>query len=316
MNSFGYIFRLTDYGDTHGVALGGMVDGCPAGVSWDEALLQTMLSRRRASPALPHVTARVEQDSVRILSGVHEQKTTGAPIGFLVENTDVQPDREGLQALKPSHASFVYRQKYLAENNSYCGRASARQTLNRVVGGAIAMMFLKTRNIEIETYPLETIKDTREGDTAGAWVKGVIRHLPAGLGEPVYDKFHARLAYSMLSINAARAFEIGEGFAAARMSGSEYNDRQTADFRFLSNHDGGVQAGITNGQDVCFTVGFKPIPSLQMTQETISFKGASCTLKASSRNDSSVLPRVLPVIEAMTALVVADFLLLEHGHCC
>jgi chorismate synthase len=220
--------------------------------------------------------------------------------------------------MKPSHASFTYKMKYGITDNSGTGRASARQTACRVVGGAIAKLYLKRFRIEICAWDeAEGREKKREknltllensGDTFGALVHGVIKNLPAGLGEPVYNKFDARLAYAMLSINACKGFEIGKGFAAAEMKGSEYNDIQNPDFSFQSNNDGGVQAGITNGEEVCFSVAFKPIPTLQMEQQTIDFDGNPISYTGNSRNDRCVVPRVLPVVEAMAALVVADFM--------
>jgi chorismate synthase len=276
---------------------------------------------------------------VEFLSGIENGKTTGAPIQFKIQNTDVQPDEAMLRVMKPSHASYTYKMKYGITDNSGIGRASARQTACRVVGGAIAKLYLKKFGIEIhaweeaeneEKFPFNRLKgwlpqadgvvekgapsdDGRgkkemTGDTFGALVHCTIKNLPAGLGEPVYNKFDARLAYAMLSINACKGFEIGKGFAAANMKGSEYNDIQNPDFSFQSNNDGGVQAGITNGQEVCFSVAFKPIPTLQMEQHTIDFEGNPIICIGNNRNDKCVVPRVLPVVEAMAALVIADYI--------
>ena len=280
-DSFGIIFRLTDEGDTHGPYMSGVIENCPAGVAIDEGFIRAELARRAPSKDA-NSTKRREPDVVEFTSGIINNLTTGEPIQFKIPNRDVKVDEAQKYVIKPSHASYVYRQKYGAKSNEECGRASARQTVCRVVAGAF-----------------------------GAKVGCRICNLPAGLGEPVYNKFSARLAFAMMSINAAKGFEIGEGFAAAEMCGSEYNDTQNPDFSFNSNHDGGVQAGITNGQDVYFKVAFKPIPSIQLEQQTIDFDGSPVVYKASERNDKCVVPRVLPVVEAMAAIVVADFMLMR-----
>jgi len=312
MNSFGTHFILSDYGGTHDPHIGGTITGCPAGVDMDLEFIQNELARRAPSQH-PNSTLRKESDKVEFLTGIENGKTTGAPIEFKIQNEDVKPDEKMLRVIKPSHASYTYKMKYGITDNSGTGRASARQTACRVVGGAIAKLYLKKFGIEIwawEGMRCEVRGERcEEGDTLGALVYGVIKNLPAGLGEPVYDKFDARLAYAMLSINACKGFEIGKGFAACCMKGSEYNDIQNPDFSFQSNNDGGVQAGITNGQEVYFSVAFKPIPTLQQEQLTIDFNGNPVTCTGSNRNDKCVVPRVLPVVEAMAALVVADFML-------
>jgi len=326
MDSFGTSFILSDYGGTYDTHIGGTVTGCPAGVAIDFDFIQSELARRAPS-AHPHSTQRKETDKVEFLSGIENGKTTGAPIEFKIPNTDVQPDEKMLHILKPSHASYTYKMKYGIADNSGIGRASARQTACRVVGGAIAKLFLKQFGIEINAWEDGICRDAmhcvstarhgdaarhvstdNSGDTFGALIHCTIKNLPAGLGEPVYDKFDARLAYAMLSINACKGFEIGKGFAAAQMKGSEYNDIQNPDFYFQSNNDGGVQAGITNGQEVYFRVAFKPIPTLQMERQTIDFEGNPVACTGNNRNDICVVPRVLPVVEAMAALVTADFI--------
>jgi len=318
MNNFGTSFILSDYGGTHDAFIGGTITGCPAGVAIDFEFIQSELARR-APTRHPYSTQRREGDRVQFLSGIENGKTTGAPIEFKIPNEDVQPDAAMLHVMKPSHASFTYKIKYGITDNSGTGRASARQTVCRVVGGAIAKLYLKKFGIEIHCWEDETTQKQREermrkteneGDTFGALVHCVIKNLPAGLGEPVYNKFDARLAYSILSINACKGFEIGKGFAAASMQGSEYNDIQNPDFSFQSNNDGGVQAGITNGQEICFSAVFKPVPTLQKQQKTIDFEGNETTYTGNNRNDRCVAPRVLPVVEAMAAMVVADFMLL------
>lgn len=309
-DTFGIIFRLTDEGDTHGQHMTGMIENCPPGVEIDEGFIQTELARRAPSGDA-NSTKRKEPDVVEFTSGIVNNLTTGEPIRFKIQNRDVRVDEAQKYVIKPSHASFVYCQKYGAKSNEECGRASARQTVCRVVAGAIAKLYLRRFGITITAEVLSTGKPSCEGDTFGAKVGCRIRNLPAGLGEPVYNKFSARLAFAMMSINAAKGFEIGEGFSAADMCGSEYNDTQNPDFSFNSNHDGGVQAGITNGQEVYFKVAFKPIPSIQMVQNTIDFEGSAVTYKANERNDKCVAPRVLPVVEAMAAMVVADFMLMK-----
>ncbi len=310
-DTFGIIFRLTDEGDTHGPFMSGVLENCPAGVAIDEVFIQEELARRAPS-ADANSTKRKEPDVVEFTSGIINHLTTGEPIRFKIPNRDVMVDEAQKYVIKPSHASFVYRQKYGAKSNEECGRASARQTVCRVVAGAIAKLYLRQFGISITAEVLSTGKPACEGDTFGAKVGCRISNLPAGLGEPVYNKFQARLAFAMMSINAAKGFEIGEGFAAAEMCGSEYNDTQNSDFSFNSNHDGGVQAGVTNGQEVYFKVAFKPIPSIQIEQQTIDFEGNPVKYKANERNDRCVAPRVLPVVEAMAAMVVADFMLMRE----
>ena len=324
MNSFGTSFILSDYGGAYDTHIGGTITGCPAGVDIDFEFIQCELACRAPSQH-PHSTQRRETDKVTFLSGIENGKTTGAPIEFRIPNEDAHPNEAMLHIMKPSHASYTYKMKYGITDNSGIGRASARQTACRVVGGAIAKLYLKKFGIEVVAWedakaklqtPLNGMKEdnftlAKEGDTAGALVHGIIKNLPAGLGEPVYDKFDARLAYAMLSINACKGFEIGKGFTAATMNGSEYNDIQNSDGSFQSNNDGGVQAGITNGQEVYFSVAFKPIPTLQMEQQTIDFDGNPITCKGNNRNDRCVVPRVLPVVEAMAALVTADFFVLN-----
>ncbi|MCQ2285394.1 MAG: chorismate synthase [Bacteroidales bacterium] len=310
-NSFGTLFRLTDFGETHGPAVGGIIDGCPAGVIIDNAFIDNELMRRAASDD-EFSTSRREPDAVEFLSGIYQGKTLGTPIAFVIRNCDVQVNVETQSVIKPSHASFVYKEKYGHADNYGNGRASARQTVCRVVAGAVAKLFLKTLGVEFESSLAEPLVNCPDDDTVGAKIFCKITHVPVGLGEPIYDKLDARLAYAMLSINAAKGFEMGRGFHAAGMLGSEYNDRQSGNFKFLSNNDGGVQAGISNGEDIYFNVAFKPIPTLQRSQETIDFNGNKLEYRGSSRNDRSVYPRVLPVVEAMAALVIADFVLLSQ----
>lgn len=311
-DTFGIIFRLTDEGDTHGPYMSGVIENCPEGVVIDQGFVQAELARRAPSGDA-NSTKRKEPDMVEFMSGIINNMTTGEPIRFRIPNRDVKVDETQKFVIKPSHASYVYRQKYGAKSNEECGRASARQTVCRVVAGAIAKLYLRQFGVDIKAELLSTGKPSCEGDTFGALVVCRITNVPAGLGEPVYNKFQARLAFAMMSINAAKGFEIGEGFAAADMCGSQFNDTQNSDFSFNSNHDGGVQAGITNGQEVYFKVAFKPVPSIQMEQQTIDFDGNPVIFKAHERNDRCVSPRVLPVVEAMAAMVVADFMLMSKS---
>lgn len=312
IDSFGNIYKLTDWGDTHGAYLEGILEGCPSGLHIDRTFIaQEMQRRAPSSDALS--TQRRESDSVEFVEGIDaEGRATGAPIRFRIPNKDVKVNEQNRHIIRPSHASYTYFRKYGITDNELCGRASARQTACRVVAGAIAKLYLRERGIEITAETVSTGTPARDGDSVGALVQGRISGLPAGLGEPVYHKFSAQLAFAMLSINAAKGFEIGEGFHAADMCGSEYNDRMNPDFSFQSNHDGGVQAGITNGQEVVFRVAFKPIPSVRFDQESIDFDGNPAILRGSKRNDLCVAPRVLPVVEAMAAMVVMDALRIEN----
>jgi Chorismate synthase len=307
-DTFGKHYKLTDWGDTHGTCLEGRIEGCPAGVCVPAEFVVSEMARR--APSLHALsTRRMEDDPVEFLSGLDgERRTTGEPIHFRILNRDVRVNEANRHVIRPSHASFSYFKKYGYEDNELCGRASARQTACRVVAGAVAKCFLKTKGITITAETLSTGTPCREGDSVGALVQCRIAGLPAGLGEPIYDKFSARLAYAMLSINAAKGFEIGEGFRAAAMAGSQYNDLLTSGFGFATNHDGGVQAGITNGQEVFFRVAFKPIPSVRFDQPSIDYEGHPAVCHGSDRNDLCVAPRVLPVVEAMAAMVVMDFL--------
>lgn len=309
-DTFGIIYKLTDTGGTHDPFLEGAIEGCPKGTPIDFDFIQSEMARRSPNRSAES-TQRREKDPVIFLSGIDENhKATGEPIRFQIPNQDIQVIEDNRHVIKPSHVSYTYFKKYGNRDNELNGRASARQTACRVVAGAIAKMVLRKQGIEIAAETMRTATPARKGDSVGALVQCRIHGLPAGLGEPVYDKFSARLAYAMMSINAAKGFEIGMGFEAANMCGSEYNDLQNPDFSFKTNHDGGVQGGITNGEDVCFSVAFKPIPSVRFDQNTIDFDGNPAVYKGSNRNDLCVAPRVLPVVEAMAAMVVLDFILL------
>lgn len=333
-NSIGKVLILTTYGESHGKAVGGVLDGFPPEILIDEMFIQSELNRRR--PGISEFdTPRVEEDRLEILSGIFKGKSTGAPISFLVYNKDQRPEEYDvlIDVFRPSHADFTYYKKYGIRDHRGGGRASARETLARVAGGALAKLYLKTRNISIEAHISQIgphqitnhdsrIKDQnvrefleqlkKEGDTCGGIIQCSISGVPAGLGEPVFDKLQADLAKAMMSINAAKGFEYGSGFLAAGMKGSEHNDLFVSDHGIIStltNHSGGIQGGISNGQDIYFRVAFKPIPSLMQSQETVDVAGNSVTLEGKGRHDICTVFRALPIVEAMAALVIADHLL-------
>lgn len=364
MNSFGKLFRLTTFGESHGPAIGGVLDGCPPALFIDPLFIQEQLEQRKSRNRIAS-TPRQEEDSVRWLSGISaDGYTMGTPIAFIIENkatrsTDYTPLSE---IWRPGHADFVYAHKY----GTSCdlrggGRASARETVVRVVAGAIAQLFLKQAcGLEIVSYTAQVGPSPRtpydvtvsqekiaqavmggatpemdalfqrlvtkargEGDTLGAVVSTVVRHLPIGIGSPLYDKLSARLAYAMMSINATRGFEMGNGFEAVSMKGSQCNDRYTSTgeakeggqlLEMQSNHCGGVLAGISTGSPLLFSTAFKPISSINLPQETTTREGHRCTsLMIGGRHDAVVVPRVLPVVTAMTALVLADEYLLKYN---
>lgn len=347
-NSFGNIFRLTSFGESHGAAIGGVIDGMPAGIAIDLDAVQQQLDRRRPGQSAI-VTARRESDRVRVLSGIFEGVTTGTPIGFVIENENQHSADYGniKDAFRPSHADYTYTSKYGLRDYRGGGRSSARETAARVVAGAFAQQALQQLGIDIYAYTSQvgTIaldRDYRrysradieanavrcpdaakaaemeqlisrikaEGDTIGGIVTGVITGVPVGLGEPVFGKLHAMLGAAMLSINAVKGFEYGDGFDFATRRGSEVNDTFTtgADGRVhtLSNHSGGIQGGISNGEDITFRVAFKPVATLLRDVPTIDCHGTDITLKARGRHDPCVLPRAVPIVEAMAAMVILD----------
>lgn len=313
-NSFGTAFCLTTFGESHGAAIGGVIDGCPAGILLDKSLIERELSRRKPGQDNT-MSARKEPDEVEFLSGLFEGKTTGTPIAFLIRNKDAKTaDYENIKnVFRPSHADFTYQMKYGIRDYAGGGRGSARTLLPCVVAGAIAKQILATQGIEIQSNVIQ-IGEEREKDTVGAIVQGTIKNVPVGLGEPAFQKFNAVLAHAMMTINAAKGFEIGEGFNAASMRGSECNDEFIFDgerIRTKTNHSGGVQGGITNGEDVVFRVAFKPIPSVMLPQQTVDIQGNAITLEIQGRHDVCVVPRVLPMVEAMAAMVTLDFILLK-----
>ena len=351
-NSFGNIFVLTTFGESHGVAIGGVIDGMPAGIEIDFDFIQNELKRRRPGQS-KITTSRSEPDKVEFFSGVFEGKSTGAPIGFAVYNTDQHSkDYDNMRALfRPSHADFTYYKKYGGRDYRGGGRSSARVTIARCVGGALAKLVLRKLHIDIKAYTsqvgniilendyhkydLNTIEDNivrcpdqrkaiemtelieqvkNEGDTIGGVVSCVIKGCPVGLGEPEFGKLHAQLGAAMLSINAAKGFEYGMGFAGVGKRGSEQNDAfhsQKGNISTVTNHSGGVQGGISNGQDIFFRVAFKPVATLLMPQETVDEHGEATSFHAHGRHDPCVLPRAVPIVEAMAAMVVLDNYLLN-----
>lgn len=326
-NTFGQLFRVTTFGESHGGAVGCVVDGCPPGLKISIEDIQKELNRRR--PGQSNITSpRKEKDKIEILSGVFEGKTTGTPIMMMVKNNDARSkDYEKLKDLyRPSHADYTYEVKYGIRDWRGSGRASARETLARVAAGAIAKKFLKEKlgikflanieqvgGIEINTTEemtkiIETAKN--ESDSVGGVIRGIIKNVPAGLGEPVFDKLSADLGKAMLSIPAVKGFEIGSGFEGAKMKGSEHNDSFFIDnngkIRTKTNFSGGIQGGISNGEDIWFRVAFKPVSTIGKTQKTVDIKGREIEFEATGRHDPCVLPRAIPIVEAMAALTVID----------
>ena len=346
-NTFGRLLRLTTFGESHGEAVGGILDGMPAGIRPDFDFIRKQLARRRPGQSRL-TTSRNEPDEVEFLSGIFEGQTLGTPIAFIIRNRNTRSsDYEHLKdAYRPSHADFTYEKKYGLRDWRGGGRASARETAARVVGGALAQQIIPHVRIRAGVYAIGNISsqktydqldwdhvdDTpvrsadanlshrfaeiieqakKEGDTLGGIIIGLIENIPAGLGEPVFDKFEARLAAAMLSIPAVKGFEIGSGFAGTRMKGSEHNDIFLPDGSTRTNFSGGVQGGITNGMSIYFKVAFKPVATLMRPQQTIDRQGNEITLPPKGRHDPCVLPRAVPVVEAMAALTAADFYLIQ-----
>ena len=353
MNTFGNLFRLTSFGESHGEAVGGIIDGCPAGLELDIDFIQNELDRRK--PGQSRITTpRKESDTVVFLSGIFEGKTTGTPIAFMVKNENQHSsDYDNLKdVFRPSHADFTYFSKYGIRDHRGGGRSSARETIARVVGGAIAKLFLQRLNIDIKAYTsqvgnialekdymrydLSKIEDTAvrcpdpekaeemialindvklKGDTIGGIITCVVKGTPVGLGEPVFGKLHAALGSAMLSINSVKGFEYGMGFdvnhRGSEVNDSFYNDHGTISTR--TNNSGGIQAGISNGQDIYFRVAFKPVSTILMQQNTVDIHGNETVIKARGRHDACVLPRAVPIVEAMTALVIMDYYLLANA---
>ena len=357
-NTFGNIFKLTTFGESDGPGIGGIIDGMPAGITVDLDFLQSELNRRRPGQSAL-TTDRKEADKVELLSGIFEGKTTGCPIGFLVRNENQHSnDYDNMRdVFRPSHADFTYQTKYGIRDHRGGGRTSARETIARVVGGAFAKMVLQQKGIHITAYTSQVgnialsgnyhdydfneiernpvrcpdaakaaemaqlIAEVKsQGDTIGGIISCVIKGCPIGLGEPVFGKLHAQLGAAMLSINAVKGFEYGEGFAGVTARGSEQNDLFQPDGKggitTLTNHSGGIQGGLSNGQDIFFRVAFKPVATLLREQPTVNKQGQSTLLKARGRHDPCVLPRAVPIVEAMAAMVILDNYMLNNTSKC
>ena len=353
-NTFGNIFTLTTFGESHGEAIGGVIDGMPAGIDIDLDFIQQELDRRRPGQS-KLTTSRQEADRVELLSGVFEGKSTGCPIGFVVRNTNQHSqDYENMRHLfRPSHADYTYQEKYGIRDHRGGGRSSARITISRCVGGALAKLVLRQMNITIQAYTSQvgtialekdyhrydlSLTETNvvrcpdpekaqqmadlitrvkaEGDTIGGIITCVIKGCPAGVGEPEFDKLHAALGQAMLSINAVKGFEYGAGFDGVTARGSEQNDVFTNEAGHITtrtNNSGGIQGGISNGQDIYFRMAFKPVATILTEQETIDKEGRPTTFTAQGRHDPCVLPRAVPVVEAMAAMTILDHILLSNA---
>lgn len=316
MNTIGHIFRLTTFGESHGTAIGGVIDGCPSQLKLDFGFIDSELQRRRTAQSATS-SQRLEPDKIEWLSGLLDGTTLGTPIAFMVRNEDCKSaDYENLKDVyRPSHADFTYEQKYGIRDWRGGGRASARTTLPIVVAGAIAKQILIEKDIFVraETVFMGDAEQARkEGDTVGGIAECRIMGVPAGLGEPMFGKFSAELAHAMFSLPAVKGFEIGDGFALAQMKGSEANDtfiNKDGRITTLTNHSGGVQGGITNGNDLVFRVAFKPIPSIARPQQTVNRAGEPCEIAIGGRHDVCALPRALVLVEALAAMVTLDLLL-------
>ena len=346
-NSFGNIFKLTTFGESHGKAIGGVIDGCPSGVELDLEAIQSELNRRKPGQSAI-VTQRKEPDAVQFLSGIFEGVTTGSSIGFIIENTNQKSkDYSHIKdVFRPSHADYTYHEKYGHRDYRGGGRSSARETACRVVAGALAKQVISSINInaytssvgdiylekpyqeldfsktednaircpdqEVAEKMINRVKEIRkEGDTIGGTITCVIQNVPVGLGEPVFDRLHAELGKAMLSINAVKGFEYGSGFCGTKMKGSEHNDSFNADGSTKTNLSGGIQGGISNGMDIYFRVAFKPVATIMQNQDTIDADGNSVQMQGKGRHDPCVVPRAVPIVEAMAALVIVDYYLLN-----
>ena len=346
-NTFGKIFTLTTFGESHGEAIGGIIDGCPAGVELNLEAVQNDMDRRKPGQS-KIVTQRKEPDEVQFLSGIFEGKTTGASIGFIIKNANQRSNDYAhiKDAYRPSHADYTYDKKYGVRDYRGGGRTSARETANWVVGGAVAKQVIASIKINAFTSSVGDIfmekpyqevdfsniesNDVRcpdkataekmiarineikkQGDTIGGTVTCVIQNVPVGWGEPIFDKLHAQLGKAMLSINAVKGFEYGSGFCGAKMKGSEHNDIFNADGSTKSNLSGGIQGGISNGMDIYFRVAFKPVATIMQAQQTIDNEGNIVEMHGKGRHDPCVVPRAVPIVEALAAMVLTDFMLLD-----
>jgi chorismate synthase len=346
-NSFGNLLKLTTFGESHGIAIGGVIDGFPAGMKVDFDAIQKELDRRKPGQSAI-VTQRKEPDSVQFLSGVFEGITTGTSIGFQIQNTNQKSKdyNHNTNIYRPSHADFTYDKKYGTRDYRGGGRASARETANWVVAGALAKQLIAHININAFTSSvgnifidkpyqeldfskidnnivrcpdavsaekmITKIKEIKKaGDTIGGTITCVAQNVPVGLGEPIFNKLHAELGKAMLSINAVKGFEFGSGFCGAKMQGSEHNDIFNAEGKTESNLSGGIQGGISNGMDIYFRVAFKPVATIMKNQQTIDSEGNLAEIHGKGRHDPCVVPRAIPIVEALAALVLADFYLLN-----
>ncbi|MCJ8289445.1 MAG: chorismate synthase [Crocinitomicaceae bacterium] len=343
-SSYGTIFKLSTFGESHGTAIGGVIDGVPSNIQLDLDAIQHELDRRKPGQS-SIVTQRKESDTVQFLSGIFEGKTTGAPIGFIIPNEDQKSkDYDHIKDVyRPSHADFTYDKKYGHRDYRGGGRSSARETASRVVAGAVAMQILRKQGIDIFAYvdqvgaismqgeikrdeidqnPVRTanLDDAKRmeelihlvrksGDTVGGSISCQILNLPVGIGEPVFDKLHAQLGKAMLSINAVKGFEYGSGFSAIEMNGSEHNDSFNPDGSTKTNYSGGIQGGISNGMPVNMRIAFKPVATIVQEQDSIDSKGNSVKVKGRGRHDPCVVPRAVPIVESMAAITVLDFVL-------
>lgn len=348
-NSYGKIFRITTFGESHGPAIGVIIDGCPAGLPLDEGFIQTELARRK--PGQSRITTqRKEDDTVKILSGIFEGLTTGMPIAMTIDNQDQRSKDYShiASTFRPSHADYTYDAKFGVRDYRGGGRSSARETAARVAAGAVAKLLLKVSGIKIQAYvsqvgdikapPYTELDLTRteenivrcphistaekmiqlidqvrlDRDTIGGIVTCVIENTPVGLGEPVFDKLHAELGKAMLSINAVKGFEYGSGFEGIKMRGSQHNDafyKEGEKIRTRTNYSGGIQGGISNGEPIYFNVAFKPVATIMQDQESVDKDGNEVTVSGKGRHDPCVVPRAVPIVESMAALVIADFML-------
>ncbi len=348
-NSFGNLFTLTTFGESHGPAIGGVIDGCPAGITLDLEAIQHELDRRKPGQS-KITTQRKEPDQVEFLSGIFEGKTTGTSIGFQIKNTNQKSKdyNHNVDVYRPSHADYTYDQKYGIRDHRGGGRSSARETANWIVGGAVAKAIINDiritaftssvgeifidkpyqelnfseieKNIvrcadpQIAEQMIRHISEVKKnGDTVGGTITCVIQNVPAGLGEPIFNKLHAELGKAMLSINAVKGFEYGSGFCGAKMMGSDHNDLFNTDGSTKTNLSGGIQGGISNGMDIYFRVAFKPVATLIQKQNTIDASGNEVEMQGRGRHDPCVVPRAVPIVEALSAMVMADAYLLARA---
>jgi chorismate synthase len=353
-NTFGNIFKLTSFGESHGLSIGGIIDGCPSNIQLDFDLIQKELDRRKPGQS-SIVTQRKEEDLVEFQSGLFEGKTTGTPIAFIIKNKDQKSKdySHNKNVFRPSHADYTYQQKYGVRDYRGGGRSSARETAIRVVAGAIAKQILASKGVLIQAYVSQVgdieitkgyhdldlsktddnivrcpdqdvalimeslIKATKkEGNTIGGMITCVIKDAPIGLGEPVFDRLNAELAKAMFSINAVKGFELGSGFSCINMKGSDHNDEfivEDKQVKTQTNHSGGIQGGISNGEDIYFNVAFKPVATIIQKQNTINEKSETVELLGKGRHDPCVVPRAVPIVEAMSALVILDYLMIKKS---